>query len=78
MYVFILSSINNADQEYVGSTKNLRHRIKKHNRGEQAHTAKFRPWKIKVALWFDQQEKAIGFEKYLKSGSGRAFRSKHF
>lgn len=78
MYVYILRSLSYSNQEYVGSTSDLRNRIREHNRGEQYHTAKFRPWKIKVAIWLDQKEKATNFERYLKSGAGRAFRSKHF
>jgi hypothetical protein len=41
------------------------------------HT-KYKPWKIKNVIWFDDAEKAIAFERYLKSRSGRAFAKRHF
>jgi hypothetical protein len=44
----------------------------------QYYTSQFKPWKIKTAIAFDDREKAIHFEKYLKSHSGRAFVKKHF
>jgi putative endonuclease len=40
------------------------------------HTAKFRPWRIKTAIAFIEQERAIEFERYLKTASGRAFAKK--
>jgi predicted GIY-YIG superfamily endonuclease len=36
------------------------------------------PWKLVVQIGFDDKAKAVAFEKYLKSGSGRAFAKKHF
>jgi hypothetical protein len=31
-----------------------------------------------VAIKFEDDQKALAFEKYLKSGSGRAFANRHF
>jgi putative endonuclease len=78
MYVYILKSLSVANQEYIGSTKDLKQRLTQHNRGEQYHTGKYKPWKFNVAVWFEDNEKAIQFEKYLKSGSGFSFRKRHF
>jgi predicted GIY-YIG superfamily endonuclease len=61
---------------YVGFTEDLQTRLKKHNAGEVPHTAKFRPWRIKTAIAFTELERAVGFERYLKSSSGRAFAKK--
>ncbi|RLC11429.1 MAG: GIY-YIG nuclease family protein, partial [Deltaproteobacteria bacterium] len=36
----------------------------------------FRPWRIKTAIAFTDRAKALDFEKYLKSPSGRAFAKK--
>jgi hypothetical protein len=36
------------------------------------------PWKLVVQIGFEDKVKAFAFEKYLKSGSGRAFAKKHF
>ena len=37
-----------------------------------------RPWKLLVVLEFPTEQQAIRFERYLKSGSGRAFAKRHF
>ena len=51
-------------------------RLAKHNAGEVPHTSKFRPWRIKTYVAFTDAKQAIAFERYLKSGSGRAFAKK--
>jgi len=77
-YVYILVSIDHLDTHYVGRTENLKKRLAKHNKGDCSHTAKHRPWKIETATAFASLEKAVAFEKYLKSGSGREFSRRHF
>jgi len=59
-------------------TEDLKDRIRKHNAGDVPHTAKYRPWRLRVAVAFSSRESAAAFEKYLKSRSGRAFASRHF
>jgi hypothetical protein len=44
-------------------------------RGETAHPV---DGILVVSLEFNSESSAIAFEKYLKSGSGRAFAKKHF
>jgi predicted GIY-YIG superfamily endonuclease len=78
MYVYILKSLKNQSQEYIGSTSNLKRRLQYHNRGDERHTNQYKPWKIKAAFWLEDKSKGRRFEKYLKSGSGVAFRKKHF
>jgi putative endonuclease len=63
---------------YIGITDNLDQRLKDHNAGKVPHTSKFAPWRLMVAVNFLEKSKAQAFEKYLKSGSGRAFAKKHF
>ena len=77
-YVYILQSINFPDKHYVGYTTDLSKRLAKHNEGGSTYTSKYKPWKIKTAIAFEDKDKALAFEKYLKSHSGRAFTSKHF
>ena len=74
-YVYILQSVD-LEHFYVGSTDNLRARFVKHNAGEVPHTSKFKPWQIKTYIAFNDEKKAVAFEKYLKSPSGRAFSKK--
>jgi predicted GIY-YIG superfamily endonuclease len=77
-YVYILQSIDQPQNHYTGFTTNLKERLVKHNNGEVPHTSKFKPWKINTAIAFTDKDKALAFEKYLKSHSGRAFAKKHF
>jgi len=75
-YVYILESINPPGHFYVGFTENLKSRLKIHNSGQVPHTSKYIPWRIKTAIAFTDRDKAIRFEAYLKSPSGRAFSKK--
>ncbi|MCL5028916.1 MAG: GIY-YIG nuclease family protein [Bacteroidetes bacterium] len=77
-YVYILQSTTNPGKYYTGFTEDLSSRLSKHNEGGSTFTAKDKPWKIKNAFAFDDKEKALEFERYLKSHSGRAFAQKHF
>ena len=77
-YTYILRSINNPEQRYIGSTSDLLKRLAVHNAGGVPHTAKFRPWKIETYIAFETEERARAFEIYLKSGSGHAFAKHHF
>ena len=77
-YVYILESVPNSEHFYVGLTEDLHDRFRKHNAGEVPHTSKFKPWAIKNAIAFRDRDRALAFERYLKSGSGRAFARKHF
>ncbi|MEX0940746.1 MAG: GIY-YIG nuclease family protein [Candidatus Babeliales bacterium] len=75
-YVYIIQSISHADQIYIGHTQDLKKRLSNHNNGTTTHTEKYKPWQLVMYLAFSNKEKAIEFEKYLKSHSGRAFRDK--
>ena len=37
------------------------------------HSSKFKPWRLLSFHGFENPETAAAFERYLKSGSGRAF-----
>ena len=77
-YVYLLRSKPHPAEQYIGSTNDLRQRLLRHNRGDSPHTAKFIPWELVTYIAFQEREKAAAFEKYLKSGSGRAFAKRHF
>lgn len=78
VYVYMLRSIDPPDHWYVGMTEILPERLKAHNSGKVPHTSKFAPWRVETAIAFRDKAKAVAFEKYLKSQSGRAFAKKHF
>ena len=77
-YVYLLISEANPARHYAGVTDDLKDRLRRHNSGEVAHTEKYRPWTLQVAIAFDDRKKASEFETYLKSHSGRAFAKRHF
>ena len=74
--VYILQSIQNVTQIYVGYTSNLEARLNHHNKGDSFHTRKYRPWTIQWYCAFSHKRKALRFEAYLKSHSGKAFLKK--
>ncbi|MDP2672172.1 MAG: GIY-YIG nuclease family protein [Candidatus Daviesbacteria bacterium] len=74
-YVYILSC--NDGKTYVGCTDNLDTRLKKHRSGWVPATKSRLPIELVTYIVFKDKYKAYGFEKYLKSGSGRAFLKKH-
>ena len=76
-YVYILRSNSCPWRHYVGVTLDPDRRLIAHNAGMSPHTSKYRPWSIIVVIRFEDDTRAFGFEKYLKSPSGRAFAKKH-
>jgi putative endonuclease len=76
--VYILRSDRNPQRHYTGVTSDVRTRLACHNAGENTHTARDRPWRLIVAIEFAAEQAALRFERYLKSGSGRAFAKRHF
>ena len=75
-YTYILKSKKTGNL-YKGWTKNLKERLKTHET-IPGHTDKTDgPFELKWYCCFNDKYKAIKFEKYLKSGSGRAFINKH-
>jgi putative endonuclease len=71
--VYVLESINDASHHYVGLTCDVDSRLKVHNAGHCSHSMKHRPWRVLVECRFADAGAALRFERYLKSGSGRAF-----
>ncbi len=63
---------------YTGCTENLEDRLERHTNGHVPATKDRRPVELVTYIVFSDKYKAFEFEKYLKSGSGRAFMNKHF
>jgi putative endonuclease len=76
-YVYLIESAVGGRQRYVGYTEDIQQRLADHNAGKNVSTAPYRPWRIRTFLAFDSKLRALEFERYLKSGSGRAFANKH-
>ena len=77
-YVYMLRSVAHSGHYYVGMTEDLETRLTAHNAGTVSHTSKFAPWRIETAVAFRDKAKAVDFERYLKTHSGRAFAETHF
>jgi len=74
-YVYILQCQKSINY-YVGATEDLKERLKDH-KWHNVKTTKFKNPKLIWYCCFENKQKAYDFEKYLKSGSGFAFRNKH-
>jgi len=72
-YVYVVKSVNLPEKLYVGYTLNIISRLKKHNENGSTYTKGRGPWKLIFCCCFPDKFKALEFEKYLKSHSGRAF-----
>ena len=75
-YVYILQSVSHPEEFYTGLCKDVSSRLESHNAGQSPHTSKYKPWRLLSYHYFDRPETAAAFERYLKSGSGRAFARK--
>jgi predicted GIY-YIG superfamily endonuclease len=74
-YVYIL--LCNDGLPYIGCTNDLKDRINRHQKGQVPATKDRLPIELISYLAFSNKYNAFNFEKYLKSGSGRAFLKKH-
>ncbi len=61
---------------YTGCTPYLKKRIKQHRLGEAESMKNLRPVKLIWYCVFPTRLRARKFEKYLKTGSGQAFRNR--
>lgn len=75
--MYYIYSLKCKDGYYVGCTDNLKDRINRHQKGHVPATANRLPIKLDFYLAISDKYRAFNFEKYLKSGSGRAFINKH-
>ena len=77
-FVYVLRSDSEPKRHYVGVTSSVDRRLEWHNHGPSGQTVMHRPWSLVVVLEFRDEPTAVSFERYLKSGSGRAFAKRHF
>lgn len=75
-YVYVLKCNNNST--YTGCTHDLKERYLRHVKGHVPATMSLLPVELIFYCAFMNKFKAFEFEKYLKSGSGRAFMKKRF
>jgi len=70
-YVYVLKSRVDG-RHYVGSTNDLKRRLREHNDGICEATRCRRPFELEAYIAVQQEVVARDLEKYLKTGSGIA------
>ena len=66
-FVYVIGSLKHSKPKtYVGWTKDLNERLRKHNLGKGAKSTKGRKWKIIYNEIFNSKKKALRREYYLK------------
>ena len=75
-FIYIIKSIDPQEKFYVGYTLNVDSRLLKHNEGGSVYTRDYKVWTLIMYCCFSDKGKALRYEKYLKSHSGRAFMKK--
>ena len=75
--VYILRSKGPPTRYYTGLTSHVKSRLDAHNTGQCVYTATGRPWEVDVIIEFADEQRAVAFERSLKSGSGVAFAKRH-
>lgn len=73
-YVYILRCSDG--NLYTGCTADVDERLNRHNLGHVPATKLRLPAALVTYIAFTEKHKAFAFEKYLKTGSGRAFLNK--
>ncbi|MBI5045848.1 MAG: GIY-YIG nuclease family protein [Candidatus Niyogibacteria bacterium] len=75
--MYYVYSLKCKDGYYVGCTDDLKKRLEKHKKGYVPATLNRLPMELDFYFAINNKYKAFEFEKYLKSGSGRAFINRH-
>jgi putative endonuclease len=75
-YVYILRSAMDKNL-YVGLTNDITRRLTEHSSGNVDSTRNRRPFSLEAYFAVKYKSRAVELERYLKSGSGRAFLQKH-
>lgn len=70
-YVYVLRSIKDPDEIYVGYTTNLRERFSLHQQGLVRSTKPYRPWKLIYYEAYISKADAKRREEYLKTAKGK-------
>lgn len=78
MYFVYLLQSEKDESYYTGFSEAPDERVQNHNWHVAKYTSSKAPYKLVWYCAFLDKKRALDFEKYLKSGSGFAFRNKHF
>ena len=75
--MYYIYSLKCVDGYYIGCTNDLKDRVERHKKGQVTATSNRLPTELEFYFALNDKNKAFKFEKYLKSGSGRAFINRH-
>ena len=75
--MYVLKNQEAPPRYYTGVTSNVATRLVEHNAGRSPHTSRYCPWAVEIVIEFDDEPRALAFERYLKSGSGVTFANRH-
>jgi len=75
--MYYIYSLKCKNGYYIGCTDDLKNRLERRQKGRIPATVNRLPIKLDFYFTINNKYKAFEFEKYLKSGSGRAFINKH-
>ncbi len=70
-YVYVLRCVDK--RTYIGCSEDLKDRLDRHAKAQIPATKERLPVKLIAYFAFNDKYTAFNFEKYLKTGSGRAF-----
>ena len=76
-YTYILRNYV-TDRYYIGFSPDLKNRLQKHKSGKVLSTKSNLNYELEWYCAFKSKTRAVAFEQYLKSGSGRALMKKRF
>ena len=76
-FVYLLESQFTPKLSYIGITSELNQALIKHNKGHIVETREHLPWKVSVAVRFDDHERATRFRDYLLTRSGKTHIKRH-
>lgn len=77
-YVYRIRSRHHPEKSFIGVSRDMDKRLRRHNDGMVEATREHRPWKISFYAAFSRKERAYAFEDFLKSPEGKKFGRKHF
>lgn len=75
-YAYVIQSQSHPGRYYIGFTENLDDRLRHHNSGAVPSTRPYGPWAYRTCVAFADRTRALEFERYLKTHSGRGFLNK--
>ncbi|MBS3807775.1 MAG: GIY-YIG nuclease family protein [Bacteroidales bacterium] len=71
-HTYILYS-NSQKKYYIGSTSNLKNRLRDHNSGRSRYTSRGKPWDLIYSKEFTTHREALQLENKIKKRGARRF-----